>query len=318
MRVFAFSALLAASAAAFAQTYPSKPIRLIVPFPPGGSADILARAIGQKAGEGLGQPFVVENRPGAGTAIGADALAKSAPDGYAVMIGTVSSHAINPALNPKLPYDPLKDFTPVSLVATIPFAMIVHPSVPAKDVQEFIALAKAKPGSLNYSSAGNGTSNHLAGELLKSMARVDIVHVPYKGSAPALNDLIAGQVSLMFDLVLTAAPHVKSGAVRGLAVTGAQRSSALPELPTVAESGVPGYEVSAWFGIFAPAGLAQPVVQRLNAEFVKGLQQPDLRQRLASQGAEPLTSTPDEFGNYLRSEIAKWAKVVKESGMKVD
>ena len=318
MRVFAFSALLAASAAAFAQTYPSKPIRLIVPFPPGGSADILARAIGQKAGEGLGQPFVVENRPGAGTAIGADALAKSAPDGYAVMIGTVSSHAINPALNPKLPYDPLKDFTPVSLVATIPFAMIVHPSVPAKNVQEFIALAKAKPGSLNYSSAGNGTSNHLAGELLKSMARVDIVHVPYKGSAPALNDLIAGQVSLMFDLVLTAAPHVKSGAVRGLAVTGAQRSSALPELPTVAESGVPGYEVSAWFGIFAPAGLAQPVVQRLNAEFVKGLQQPDLRQRLASQGAEPLTSTPEEFGSYLRSEIAKWAKVVKESGMKVD
>ncbi len=318
MRVFAFSALLAASAAAFAQTYPSKPIRLIVPFPPGGSADILARAIGQKAGEGLGQPFVVENRPGAGTAIGADALAKSAPDGYAVMIGTVSSHAINPALNPKLPFDPLKDFTPVSLVATIPFAMIVHPSVPAKNVQEFIALAKAKPGSLNYSSAGNGTSNHLAGELLKSMARVDIVHVPYKGSAPALNDLIAGQVSLMFDLVLTAAPHVKSGAVRGLAVTGAQRSSALPELPTVAESGVPGYEVSAWFGIFAPAGLAQSVVQRLNAEFVKGLQQPDLRQRLASQGAEPLTSTPDEFGSYLRSEIAKWAKVVKESGMKVD
>jgi tripartite-type tricarboxylate transporter receptor subunit TctC len=318
MRVFAFSALLAASAAAFAQTYPSKPIRLIVPFPPGGSADILARAIGQKAGEGLGQPFVVENRPGAGTAIGADALAKSAPDGYSVMIGTVSSHAINPALNPKLPYDPLKDFTPVSLVATIPFAMIVHPSVPTKNVQEFIALAKAKPGSLNYSSAGNGTSNHLAGELLKSMARVDIVHVPYKGSAPALNDLIAGQVSLMFDLVLTAAPHVKSGAVRGLAVTGAQRSSALPELPTVAESGVPGYEVSAWFGIFAPAGLAQPVVQRLNAEFVKGLQQPDLRQRLASQGAEPLTSTPDEFGNYLRSEIAKWAKVVKDSGMKVD
>ena len=318
MRVFAFSALLAASAAAFAQPYPSKPIRLIVPFPPGGSADILARAIGQKAGEGLGQPFVVENRPGAGTAIGADALAKSAPDGYAVMIGTVSSHAINPALNPKLPYDPLKDFTPVSLVATIPFAMIVHPSVPAKNVQEFIALAKTKPGSLNYSSAGNGTSNHLAGELLKSMARVDIVHVPYKGSAPALNDLIAGQVSLMFDLVLTAAPHVKSGAVRGLAVTGAQRSSALPELPTVAESGVPGYEVSAWFGIFAPAGLAQPVVQRLNAEFVKGLQQPDLRQRLASQGAEPLTSTPEEFGSYLRSEIAKWAKVVKESGMKVD
>jgi tripartite-type tricarboxylate transporter receptor subunit TctC len=301
-----------------AQPYPAKSIRLIVPFPPGGSADILARAIGQKAGEGLGQSLVVENRPGAGTAIGAEALAKSAPDGYAVMIGTVSSHAINPALTPKLPFDPVKDFTPISLVAAIPFAMVVHPSVPAKTVQEFVELARARPGTLNYSSAGSGTSNHLAGELLRSMTGIDIVHIPYKGSAPALNDLIAGQVSMMFDLVLTAAPHVRSGAVRGLAVTGAQRSSALPGLPTVAESGIPGYEVSAWFGIFAPAGVPQPVVQRLNAEFVKALQQPDLRQRLASQGAEPLTSTPAEFSAYLRAEIEKWATVVKKAGMKPD
>ncbi|HTO47655.1 MAG TPA: tripartite tricarboxylate transporter substrate binding protein [Burkholderiales bacterium] len=312
----AFAFCLALDAAA--ETYPAKPVRLIVPYPPGGSADILARAIGQKAGDGLGQSMVVENRPGAGTAIGTEALAKSAPDGYAIMIGTVSSHAINPALNPKLPFDPVRDFTPVSLVATIPFAMIVHPSVPAKTVQEFVALARAKPGTLNYSSAGNGTSNHLAGELLRSMAGIDVVHIPYKGSAPALNDLLAGQVALMFDLVLTAAPHVKSGAARGLAVTGAQRSSVLPELPTVAESGIPGYEVSAWFGIFAPAGVPQPAVQRLNAEFVKALEQPDLRQRLASQGAEPLTSTPDEFAVYLRSEIDKWAKVVKAAGMKVD
>ena len=316
---FALALCLALSLAvdAAAQPYPAKPIRLIVPFPPGGSADILARAIGQKAGEGLGQSVVVENRPGAGTAIGAEALAKSAPDGYAIMIGTVSSHAINPALNPKLPFDPVKDFAPISLVATIPFAMIVHPSM-AKSVQEFVALARAKPGTLNYSSAGSGTSNHLAGELLKSMTGIDIVHVPYKGSAPALNDLISGQVALMFDLVLTAAPHVKSGAVRGLAVTGAQRSSVLPDLPTVAESGIPGYEVSAWFGIFAPAGVPQPVVQRLNAEFVKALQQPDLRQRLAGQGAEPLTSSPEEFAAYLRSEIDKWAGVVKTAGMKVD
>jgi tripartite-type tricarboxylate transporter receptor subunit TctC len=318
MRAVFASLLFAATTGVFAQAYPTKPIRFIVPFPPGGSADILARAIGQKAGEGLAQPLVVDNRPGAGTAIGAEALAKSPPDGYSIMIGTVSSHAINPALNPKLPYDPLRDFTPISLVATIPFAMIVHPSVPAKSVQEFVALARAKPGSLNYSSAGNGTSNHLAGELLKSMAGIDIVHIPYKGSAPALNDLLAGQVSLMFDLVLTAAPHIKSGAVRGLAVTSAKRSSALPDLPTVAESGVPGYEVSAWFGIFAPAGVSQPVVQRLNAEFIKALEQPDLRQRLASQGAEPLSSTPSEFSAYLRSEIDKWAKVVKASGMKVD
>jgi tripartite-type tricarboxylate transporter receptor subunit TctC len=303
---------------AAAQPYPAKSIRFIVPFPPGGSADILARAIGQKAGEGLGQSFVVENRPGAGTAIGAEALAKSAPDGYAIMIGTVSSHAINPALNPKLPFDPVKDFTPIALVASIPFAMVVHPSVPAKTVQEFVELARARPGTLNYSSAGSGTSNHLAGELLRSMTGIDIVHIPYKGSAPALNDLIAGQVSMMFDLVLTATPHVRSGAVRGLAVTGAQRSSALPGLPTVAESGIPGYEVSAWFGIFAPAGVPQPVVQRLNAEFVKALQQPDLRQRLASQGAEPLTSTPAEFSAYLASEIDKWAKLVKAAGMKAD
>jgi tripartite-type tricarboxylate transporter receptor subunit TctC len=302
---------------AAAQPYPAKPIRFIVPFPPGGSADILARAIGQKAGEGLGQSLIIENRPGAGTAIGAEALAKSAPDGYAIMIGTVSSHAINPALNPKLPFDPVRDFTPVSLVASIPFAMIVHPSVPAKTVDEFVALARAKPGTLNYSSAGSGTSNHLAGELLKSMAGIDIVHVPYKGSAPALNDLISGQVSLMFDLVLTAAPHVKSGAARGLAVTGAKRSSVLPDLPTVAES-IPGYEVSAWFGIFAPAGVPQPAVQRLNAEFVKTLREPDLRQRLASQGAEPITSTPEEFAAYLRSEIDKWAQVVKAAGMKAD
>ena len=291
---------------------------MIVPYPPGGSADILARAIGAKVGEGLGQPVVIDNRPGAGTIIGTEATAKSAPDGYTFMLGTVSSHAINPALNPKLPFDPVKDFTPLSLVASIPFAMIVHPSVPAKSVQEFVALAKSKPGQLNYSSAGNGTSNHLAGELLKSMAGIDLVHVPYKGSAPALNDLIAGQVSLMFDLVLTAAPHIKSGAVRGLAVTGAKRSAVLPELPTVAETGLPGYEVSAWFGIFAPAGLPQPVAKRLNAEFVKVMREPDLKQRLASLGADPLTSTPEEFSSYLRSEIDKWAKVVKTSGMKVD
>ena len=291
---------------------------MIVPYPPGGSADILARAIGAKVGEGLGQPVVIDNRPGAGTIIGTEATAKSAPDGYTFMLGTVSSHAINPALNPKLPFDPVKDFTPLSLVASIPFAMIVHPSVPAKSVQEFVALAKSKPGQLNYSSAGNGTSNHLAGELLKSMAGIDLVHVPYKGSAPALNDLIAGHVSLMFDLVLTAAPHIKSGAARGLAVTGAQRSAVLPDLPTVAESGLPGYEVSAWFGIFAPAGVPQPVAKRLNAEFVKVMREPDLKQRLASLGADPLTSTPEEFSNYLRSEIEKWAKVVKASGMKVD
>ena len=215
-------------------------MRLIVPYPPGGSADILARAIGQKLAEGIGQQVIVDNRPGAGTAIGAEAAAKAPPDGYTIMLGTVSSHAINPALTPGLKYDPVKDFAPVSLVASIPFALIVHPSVPANSVRDLIALAKSKPGALNFSSAGTGTSNHLAGELFKSMTGTFMVHIPYKGSAPALNDLIAGQVQLMFDLVLTTAPHVKSGAVRALAVTGRERSAALPGVPTVAESGVPG------------------------------------------------------------------------------
>lgn len=318
MRFFPVLLLAFALEAGAQPAFPSKPMRMIVPYPPGGSADILARAIGQRAGEGLGQPFVIDNRPGAGTAIGAEALAKSAADGYTVMMGTVSSHAINPTLSRKLPFDPVKDFTPIALVASIPFAMIVHPSVPARSVKEFIAFAKAKPGQLNYSSAGYGTSNHLAGELLKSMAAIDIVHVPYKGSAPALNDLIAGQVSLMFDLVLTAAPHIKSGAVRALAVTGVQRSGVLPDLPTVAQSGLPGYEVSAWFGIFAPADLPQPIVRRLNGEFVKAMQHPDLKHRLASQGADPLTSTPEEFAAFQRTEIDKWAKVVKASGIKVE
>lgn len=315
---FALLAFPGLALEAEAQPYPARPIRLIVPYPPGGSADILARTIGQKAGEGLGQTFVIDNRPGAGTAIGTDALAKSAPDGYTIMLGTVSSHAINPALNTKLPFDPIKDFTPVSLVASVPFAMIVHPSVAAKSVREFVALARAKPATLNYSSAGSGTSNHLAGELLKSMASIDIAHIPYKGSAPALNDLLAGQVSLMFDLVVTAAPHVKSGAVRALAVTGSKRSPVLPDVPTIAESGIDGYEVSAWFGIFAPAGVPRTIVERLNAEFTKALNDADLRQRLAKDGSEPLTSTPDEFASYLRSEVDKWAKVVKASGMKVD
>ena len=314
---FALAALVLAGSA-LAQAWPTKPIRLIVPFPPGGSADILARAIGQKLGDGLGQQVIIDNRPGAGTAIGAEATAKAAPDGYTIMLGTVSSHAINPALNPGLKFDPIKDFAPVSLVASIPFALIVHPSLPVNSARDLIALAKAKPGSLNYSSAGNGTSNHLAGELFKSMTGTFMVHIPYKGSAPALNDLIAGQVQLMYDLVLTAAPHVKSGAVRALAVTGRERSAALPGVPTVAESGVPGYEVTAWFGFFAPAGTPVAVVNTLNAETVKAMRLQDLRDRLGSQGAEALTSTPEQFSGYVKDELTKWTRVVKASGMKAD
>ncbi len=310
-------ALIAVSAAAtHAQSYPSRSVRLIVPFPPGGSADILARTVGQKMSEGLAQSVVIENRPGAGTAIGAEATAKSAPDGYTIMIGTVSSHAINPSLNAKLAYDPIRDFTPISPVASIPFALLVHPSLPAKNMQELIAIARAKPGVLNFSSAGNGTSNHLAGELLKSMARVDLVHIPYKGSAPALNDLLAGQVNMMFDLVLTAAPHVKAGTVRAVAVTGKDRSIALPNVPTITESGLPGYEVSAWFGIFAPANTPADVVQRLNQEVVRVMQLTDVRERLAGQGAEPMSSSPAAFAEYVRGELVKWSGVVKTAGMR--
>jgi tripartite-type tricarboxylate transporter receptor subunit TctC len=315
-RILVGAALLICGAAATAQAYPTKPLRLIVPFPPGGSADILARTIGQKMSEGLGRPVVIDNRPGAGTAIGAEATAKSAPDGYTVMIGTVSSHAINPSLNAKIAYDPIRDFTPISPVASIPFALVVHPSLPAKNVAELIATARAKPGVLNFSSAGNGTSNHLAGELFKSMARIDLVHIPYKGSAPALNDLLAGQVNMMFDLVLTAAQHVKAGTVRAVAVTGKARSSVLPGVPTVAESGLSGYEVSAWFGIFAPAGLPATITQRLNAEIVRVMGLADVRERLASQGAEPMASASDAFAEYVRTELTKWAGVVKAAGMR--
>ena len=312
------TALIAFGGSALAQTWPAKPVRLIVPYPPGGSADILARAIGQKLAEGMGQQVVVDNRPGAGTAIGAEATAKAPPDGYTIMLGTVSSHAINPALNPTLKYDPVKDFAPVSLVASIPVALVVHPSLPVNTVKELVALAKAKPAALNFSSAGNGTSNHLAGELFKSMTGTYMVHIPYKGSAPALNDLIAGQVQLMFDLVLTTAPHVRSGTVRAIAVTGRERSSALPGVPTVAESGVPGYEVSAWFGFFAPAGTPAAIVNALNAETVKAMRLPDLRDRLASQGADAVTDTPEQFAAYVKEELGKWTRVVKASGMKAD
>ena len=301
-----------------ASGYPAKAIRMIVPFPPGGSADILARTIGQKMNEGLAQPVIIDNRPGAGTAIGAEATARSASDGYTIMIGTVSSHAINPSLNSKLGYDPVRDFAPVSLVASIPFALLVHPSVAATSVQELISLARAKPGTLNFASAGSGTSNHLAGELFKTMANVTMVHIPYKGSAPALTDLLAGQVNVMFDLVLTALPHLKSGAVRGLAVTSRERSAAAPNLPTVAESGVPGYEVSAWFGVFAPAGTPAGAVARLNAELARIMRLADVRERLASQGADAITSTPEQFAAYVRDEIAKWSRVVKSSGMRID
>ena len=306
------------ASSAHAQSYPTKSVRLIVPFPPGGSADILARAIGPRLTEGLGQSVIIENRPGAGTAIGTEATAKSAPDGYTIMLGTVSSHAINPSLNAKLGYDPIRDFAQISMVASIPFALLVHPTVPARSLAELIALARRDPGKLNYASAGSGTSNHLAGELFNAMARVDMTHIPYKGSAPALTDLLAGQVNVMFDLVLTAAPHVRAGTARALAVTSRDRSASLAQVPTVAESGVPGYDVSAWFALFAPANTPPAPVRRLADETARVMKLVDVRERLASQGADALSSTPEATAQFVRAELAKWSRVVKSSGMKID
>lgn len=308
-------ACAATAPVAGAQTYPSRQIRLVVPYPPGGSADILARTLGQQVSTSTGQPVVIDNRPGAGTAIGARDVAAAPADGYTIMLGTVSSHAMNPVITPGVGYDPIRDFTPVTPVASIPFALVVHPSVPAKSIREFLDLAKAQPGKLTFASAGIGTSNHLAGALLKSMAGIDMVHVPYKGSAPALTDLLGGRVTAMFDLLLTTIKHVNAGSVRPLAVTSAARSPLLPGVPTFVEAGLPGYEVSAWFGIFAPANAPAEAVEKLNAEFRKAVRAPDVALRLEGLGATPLDSSAAEFTKFVRSEYDKWSGVIKAAGI---
>ena len=314
----ALAFVLAAGHAAHAQTYPSQPIKMIVPFTAGGTTDILARTIGQKLGESLHQPVIVENRPGAGGNIGADAVAKAKPDGYTILMGTIGTQAINASLYSKMPYDSARDFAPITLVAIVPNVLMVHPSVPAKNVAELVALAKAKPGQLNFASSSTGGSPHLSGEMFKQMTGVDIVHVPYKGSAPAITDLLGGQVTLMFDNLPSGLPHVKAGKLRALGVTSAKRSPAAPDIPTIAESGVPGYEVDSWFGILAPAGTPTEIVNKLNAEIVRILKLPDVNDRLAEQGAQAVGDTPQHFAEHIRKETAKWAKVVKASGAKAD
>jgi tripartite-type tricarboxylate transporter receptor subunit TctC len=316
--VLTLFALTGTSEGAPAQTYPDKPIRLVVPFPAGGTTDILARAVGQKLGEHLGQQVVVDNKPGAGGNIGSDIVAKSAPDGYTLVMGTVGTHAINASLYKKMPYDHIKDFVPVSLVALVPNILVVHPSVPANSVKELIAYAKANPGKLNFASSGNGTSIHLSGELFKTTAGVEMTHVPYKGSAPAVTDLLGGQVQLMFDNMPSALPHVKAGKLKALGVTTAKRFPAAPDIPAIAEAGVPGYEASSWFGVLAPAGTPKEIVNKLSSEIAKILQTPEIKERLLSQGAEPVGNTPDQFAAFIKAETAKWAKVVKESGATVD
>lgn len=314
----AASVLAATAAGAAAADYPSKPIRLVVPFAPGGTTDFLARTIGQKLGTNLGVSVVVENRPGAGGNIGSDNVAKSEPDGYSLLLGTVGTHSINPSLYRKMPYDHVKDFAPITRVAVVPNLLVAHPGVPAKSVKELIALAKSKPGNLSFASSGNGSSVHLSGELFKSMAGVDLLHVPYKGSGPAITDLVGGQVNLMFDNMPSVMPHVKAGRLQPIAVTTAKRSPALPNVPTIAEAGVPGYESTAWFGLWAPAGTPPAVLSKLHAEVAKVLKSPDVVERLSSQGAEPVIDTPEQFAAYIKAETAKWAKVVKESGAQVD
>ena len=309
--------IVVAAPEATAQAWPNRSVRVVVPFPAGGSADTLARLLGQKLSERLGQPFVVDNRPGAGGNIGTDLVAKATADGYTVLV-TPSSLAIAPSLYRNLSWDPVKDFAPVVLVASTPNILVVHPSVAANSVQELVALAKSKPGQLNYASGGNGATNHLAGELFKRMTSTDIVHIPYRGNPLAVIDVLNGQVAMMFDFMITSLPHVKAGKLRPLAVTGTKRSPQVPELPTVAEAGVPGYEASTWFSVMAPAWTPAEAVSKLNAEVNAILQMPDVRERLDTLGAEPMGGTPTDVAALIRTDLAKWAEVVKAANIKIE
>jgi tripartite-type tricarboxylate transporter receptor subunit TctC len=302
---------------AHAQPYPSKSLRWIVPFPPGSGADIVTRLYAARLSEALRQPVVVENRAGAAGNVGAEAAARSAPDGYTLLTAPASL-AIGQTLYPKLPFDLVRDFQPVSMLASVPFVLVAHPSLPVKSVKELIAFARARPGQVNYASTGNGSSPHLTAEMLKMQARIDVVHIPYKGTPQAVVDLLTGQVSFMFANALSVLPHVTAGQLRALAVTSARRSPAAPQLATVAESGLPGFDSGTWFAVLAPAGVPQGTVTRLSAELVKLSQDSDIRQKLATQGAEGVTANPEQTAAHIKSEIAKWGKVVKASGAKVE
>lgn len=315
-------ALAAAAAAlplaASAQNYPTKPITIVVPFAAGGTTDILARLVGQYLTTELGQPVVVENKAGAGGNIGAAYAAKAPADGHTLFMGTVGTHAINASLYKKLPYDPIKDFAPLSRVAMVPNLLVAHPSQPYKTVQEMIAYAKANPGKINFGSPGNGASPHLSGELFKSMTKVDMVHVPYKGSAPAVSDLLGGQISIMFDNLPSVIPHVRSGKLRAIAISTATRSADLPDVPTIAEAGVPGYEATSWFGMFAPAGTPAPVLAKISTALGKVLANAEVKKKIDDQGGEPANETPAQFADFIQKETIKWGKVVKESGASLD
>jgi tripartite-type tricarboxylate transporter receptor subunit TctC len=308
---------LAVAGGAYAQNYPTKSIRIIAPFAPGGGTDFIARVAAQKLTEGLGQQVIVDNRPGAGGTIGAELVAKAAPDGYTVLVTSIS-HTINPSVTPNLPFDTQRDFAPVMLIADAPNILVVHPSVPVTSLQDVIDFARRRPGQLNYASSGIGTSTHLCGELFKAMTGVDLVHVPYKGGGPAVADLLGGQVQLMFATLPTVLEHVRAGRLRALGVTGGQRFAGAPEFATIAEAGLPGFEVSGWSGLFAPARTPRAAIDRLAAESAKILADPRLKERFLAQGAEPAVKMPDEFAAFVDAEMRKWKKLVETSGMRVN
>jgi tripartite-type tricarboxylate transporter receptor subunit TctC len=311
-------AALACTALPALAEYPDKPVKIIVPYPPAGTTDILARLIAQRLSERMKQPFVIENRPGASGAIGSVAVAKSPADGYTLLMGTLNSHGINPALFKNLPYDAGKDFAPITIVGSTPNVLAVHPSVPARNLAELLALARAKPGSLNFGSTSQGGSPHMSGELLKSLTGVDIAHIPYKGAGPMLIDLIGGQVQMGFDNLPSSIGHIRSGKIRAIAVTTAQRFPGTPEIPTMAESGVPGYEVSAWFGLLAPAGTPKPVIDALYASIAAILRQPEVMKQLFDLGAEPGGNTPEAYARQIAADVEKWKKVVAATGVKAE
>ena len=313
-----FLTVLTITGNVLAQSYPNRPIRWVVTYPPGGPTDVVARAIGAKLTEAWGQQIVIDNRAGAGGVIGTDIAAKAVPDGYTLLFGTSAGLTINPALSSKLPYDAVRDFAPVSLLVLNPQILVLNPSVQANTVKELVALAKARPGQLNYASVGQGSPNHMGMELLKALTGIDVVHVPYKGTGPAITDLIGGQVQLMFNSMPSVLPLVASGKLKALAVGSAQRSPAVPDIPTVAEAGVPGFENVTWYGMFAPAKTPRDIIVKLNKQVVQILAAPEMSQRLASQGAEPRSSTPEELTRFMQVESERWKKVIKVAGMKVE
>ena len=318
-RIIAVTTLISAlpAAGADAQGYPNKTIRIVVPFPPGGIADVICRVFGQKFTDSWNQPVVVDNRAGAGGNIGADIIAKSPPDGYTIGIGSIGTHAVNVSLFSKMPFDPVKDFAPVALVMEADGLLVLHPSVPVNSVKDLIAFARARPGQLAYASAGNGTAAHLAGELFKSLAKIDLVHIPYKGNVPAITDLVGGQTSMLFATMPTVLPLAKAGKLHALAVTGAQRNPAAPEIPAMTET-LPGFEVTNWIGIYAPAGTPADIVNKLNAEIMRIMRLPDVQSRLTNEGARSRPNTPAEFAAFAKAETLKWGKLIRDAGVHVD